>query len=199
MFFKEFSNDRRAQLHTLEGVAAATIMLLVIVYAIDATSMTPLTSSTANVHVETELRTMGQDILKTMDYAEPGYSSKLKYDILNWNGKEYIWDGTMYLEKGNATPMNNLTSNLTEILNSTLGSNGIAHNVELTFLSENGTSFYPLTRMIYNGDPSNNAVIVSRKIVLQNSDNPSSGVVPDADMLSSFYNIVDVKLILWRM
>ncbi|MDP2767503.1 MAG: hypothetical protein Q8O41_08655, partial [Candidatus Methanoperedens sp.] len=182
--------DDKAQLHTLEGVAAATIMLLVIVYAIDATSMTPLTSSTANVHVETELQALGQDILSALDYAEPGYNSKLKNDILGWNGSEYIWSGSNYTKKGGTT---NLTNNLTIILNATLVTQGIAHNVELTFLADNGTSFSS-QKMIYNGDPSNNAVIVSRKIVLQNSDNPANDPIKDIDPSTNLYNIVDVKL-----
>ncbi|MCZ7404739.1 MAG: hypothetical protein O8C67_07390 [Candidatus Methanoperedens sp.] len=188
--------DDKAKMHTLEGVAAA----LVIVYAIDATSMTPLTSSTANVHVETELQVLGQDILGALDYAEPGYNSMLKNDVLGWNGKEYTWNGTKYMEKGNASyPQNNLTNNLTNILNATLITQGIAHNVELTFLVNNGTS-YSTQRIIYNGDPSENAVIVSRKIVLQNSDTINSvNPIKDIDPSTNLYNIVDVKLILWRM
>jgi len=189
--------DDKAQIHTLEGVAAATIMLLVIVYAIDATSMTPLTSSTANVHVETELQVLGQDILGALDYAEPGYNSNLKNDVLEWNGKEYIWNGMKYMEKGNASyPQNNLTNNLTNILTSTLITQGIAHSVEITYLKNNGNSLFTL-RMIYNGNPSDNAVIVSRKIVLHDSDKPI--IFPDIDPSTDLYNIVDVKLILWRM
>ncbi|HEX7627604.1 MAG TPA: hypothetical protein VF354_01610 [Candidatus Methanoperedens sp.] len=193
--------DEKGQMHTLEGVAAATIMLLVIVYAIDATSMTPLTSSTANVHVETELQVLGQDILGALDYAEPGYNSKLKNDVLAWNGKEYTWDGTNYMEKGNASySQNNLPNNLAKNLKSTLIVQGIAHSVELTYLTNNGTSLLT-QRMIYNGDPSENAVIVSRKITLHNSDNRNvnNTVLTDIDPLTDLYNIVDVKLILWRM
>ena len=193
--------DEKGQMHTLEGVAAATIMLLVIVYAIDATSMTPLTSSTANVHVETELQVIGQDILGALDYAEPGYNSKLKNDVLVWSGREYIWDGTNYMERGNASySQNNLTNNLTKILKSTLVVQGIAHSVELTYLAKNGTSLLT-QKMIYNGNPSDNAVIVSRKIVLHNSDNsynPGNILLTDIDP-SDLYNVVDVKLILWRM
>ena len=189
--------DNKAQMHTLEGVAAATIMLLVIVYSIDATSMTPLTSSTANVHVETELQVLGQDILGSLDYAEPGYNSNLKNDVLGWNGKEYIWNGSKYMEKGNASyPQTNLTNNLTNYLNSTLITQGIAHSVELTYLTNNGASLFT-QRMIYNGNPSDNAVIVSRKIVLHNSDNPN--IFTDIDPSTDLYNVVDVKLILWRM
>ncbi|MFZ3168989.1 MAG: hypothetical protein WA130_15355 [Candidatus Methanoperedens sp.] len=193
--------DEKGQMHTLEGVAAATIMLLVIVYAIDATSMTPLTSSTANVHVETELQVLGQDILGALDYAEPGFNSKLKNDVLEWNGKQYIWNGTKYLEKGIASdPQKNLTNNLTNNLYYTLTKQGVAHSVELTFLTNNGTSLLT-QKMIYNGNPSDNAMIVSRKIVLHNSDNTNNNnlLLTDIDPSTDLYNIVDVKLILWRM
>lgn len=190
--------DEKAQLHTLEGVTASVIILLVIIYAIDATSLTPLTSSTANVHVEAELHALGQDILNSLDYAEPGYNSKLKDDIATWNGSEYVWNGTDYKEKGNATGQNNLTNNLTEVLSDTLVRRGITHDVELTFLADNGTSYS--LKMIYNGDPSNNAVIVSRKIVLHDGDIKSEGnPIMDIDPSTNLYNIVDVKLILWRM
>jgi len=192
--------DEKAQMHTLEGVAAATIMLLVIVYAIDATSMTPLTSSTANVHVETELQVLGQDILNSLDYSEPGYSSKLKNDIMNWTGSEYIWNGSTYCNKGDATCADRLNNNLTTILSATLIKQGIAHNVEIAFLTNNGTSFSS-QRMIYNGDPSDNAVIVSRKIVLDSSsfNPPANNPIEDIDSSTNLYNIVDVKLTLWRM
>ncbi len=191
--------DEKAQLHTLESVAAATIMLLVIIYAIDATSMTPLTSSTSNVHVEAELRTLGQDILNTMDYAELGYNSNLKNDIITWDGREYIWSGSSYLMRDNSAF--NLSNNLSVTLNKTLIKQGIAHNVELTYL-ENSTLLPNYRNMIYNGDPSTSAVIVSRKIVLQDPEAPPNSNNPiykkDIDPSTGLYNIVEVKLILWR-
>lgn len=200
--------DDKAQLHTLEGVAAATIILLVIIYAIDATSLTPLTSTSSNMHIEKELELMGQDILNTLDYSEPGYGSKLRDDISNWTGNKYTWNGSAYINlNDNNFSLNN---NLTSIFIQTFHKRGIAHNVELTFI-DNG-SFLPLTRtLIYNGDPSNNAVIVSRKIVLQNrgSKNDDRGkdevsistenIIKDIDPSTNFYNIVDVKIVLWRM
>ncbi|SNQ61657.1 DUF7288 family protein [Candidatus Methanoperedens nitratireducens] len=191
--------DEKAQLHTLEGVAAATILLLVIIYAIDATSMTPLTSSTSNVHVEAELRALGQDILNTMDYAEPGYNSNLKNDIITWDGNEYIWSGSDYLMKDN--PAVNLSNNLSVTLSNTLIKQGIAHNVELTYL-ENSTLLPNNRNMIYNGDPSTSAVIVSRKIVLQDAEAPINPNNPiygkDIDPSTGLFNIVEVKLIIWR-
>ena len=190
--------DEKGQLHTLEGVAASTLILLVIIYAIDATSMTPLTSSTSNVHIETELLMLGQDILNNLDYAEPGYNSNLTNDILNWDGRTYVLsDGKNYTEWGNIS--HRLSNNITDILYLTLVQKGIAHKLELTYLGKNGTSFYSET-MIDNGNPSDNAIIVSRKIVLQNSVTiASENPINDIDRSSNLYNIVLVKLYLWRM
>ncbi|MBU4139532.1 MAG: hypothetical protein KJ729_06295 [Euryarchaeota archaeon] len=195
--------DDKAQLHTLEGVAAASIMLIVIIYAIDATSMTPLTASTSNVHVEAELQSMGRDIFNILDYAEPGYRSKLKSDIVawTWNPKEYIWSGSNYTEKGTTNVTGNLT-NITELFNATLIRQGTAHNLDFIFLyPDPDNKTYPVKiKVIFNGDPSNNAVIVSRKIVLQDSDNVNTdSTIKDIDPSSNFYNIVDIKLTLWRM
>ncbi|MCZ7402959.1 MAG: hypothetical protein O8C61_12120 [Candidatus Methanoperedens sp.] len=184
--------DEKAQLYTLEGVAAAMLMLLVIVYAIDATSMTPLTSSTSNVHVESELQALGQDILNMMDYAEPGYNSNLKNDIITWDGSEYIWNGSSYVG-GSGT----LSNNLSAMLNATLIRQGIAHNVEIIYLDD--VTLTPSSmNLIYNGDPSYSAVVVSRKIVLQDTDSPSNFNIKDIDPSTSLFNIVEVKLVLWR-
>lgn len=194
--------DDKAQLHTLEGVAAATLILLVIIYAIDATSMTPLTSSTASVHMESELRSLGRGILDTLDYAEPGYNSKLKNDISGWNGTQYIWNGGKYVNS--ADSQDNLTNNMTVVLRSVLVNDSIAHNVELTYLTILDNVTIPVDlNMIYNGEPSDNAVIVSRKLVLHDGDinvtadpdNPIS----DIDTSTALWNIVDVKIILWRL
>ncbi len=195
--------DEKAQLHTLEGVAAATLILLVIIYAIDATSITPLTSSTSNAHVESELMTLGQDILNTLDYKEPGYNSQLKSDILNWTGGQYIWTGNDYKENDGSANLNStLNSSLAQNLKTTLISQGIAHRVEVVFLlkQNNITLTSAPETMIDAGIPSDNAVVVSRKIVLQNTDNPlNNSKIQDIDTTSNLYNIVDIRLFLWRI
>lgn len=195
--------DDKAQLHTLEGVAASTLILLVIIYAIDATSITPLTSSTSSLLIESELALLGEDILNTLDYTEPGEKSKLKMDIVNWDGYQYQWNGSKYMLDGNATGQNYLSNNLTKILNTTLISKGIAHRVEITYLMSGNnitTPSQPIT-MIYAGVPSDNAVIVSRKIVLNDLDMVdaySTNPFKDIDFYTDLWNIVDIKLVLWR-
>lgn len=196
--------DDKAQLHTLEGVAAATLILLVVIYAIDATSMTPLTSSTASVHMESELRSLGTGILNTLDYSEPGYDSKLKNDISGWNGSTYIWNGNKYVESTESLDI--LTNDMTDVLRDVLVNKSIAHNVELTYLIIADNVIIPAElKIIYNGEPSDNAVIVSRKLVLHDGDtdwtvtpdNPISRI--DIDTSTNLWNIVDVKIILWRL
>lgn len=194
--------DDKAQLHTLEGVAASALMLIVIIYAIDATSLTPLSSSTTNVHVESELVTQGQDILNTLDYAEPGDLSDLKKNVINWDGKQYQWNGTKYVEDGNET--NIFSNNLTSTLTTTLINRGIAHELDVSYLITvyNNTYVSEPETIVYAGVPSDNAVIVSKKIVLQNGDIPyvtSSNPIKDIDDVSNnMWNIIDVKLVLWR-
>ncbi len=48
-------NDSFGQIHTLEAVTATMIMVSVIVFTVQATSLTPLTSSTANAHSQLPL------------------------------------------------------------------------------------------------------------------------------------------------
>ncbi len=197
--------DEKAQLHTLEGVAASILLLGVIIYAIDATSMTPLTSSTSNAHVESELAALGQDILNTLDYAEPGYNSKLKYDILNWDGREYLWNGTKYIENTDVIYSQEiLSNNLTEVLKSSLIRRGIAHKVELRYIKQKDNTTVPTEpfEWISAGVPSHNAVVVSKKIILQLSDTTGLDLgeysIEPISSNTELFNIIEIKLVLWR-
>ena len=121
---------------------------------------------------------------------------------MNWTGQDYIWNGTLYLENGNISSSGNLTNNLTRLLKDTLVNRGIAHKVEVVYLitSDNITIPSPSNNLIYGGTPSYNAVIVSRKIFLHNSDNLSAGnPIGDIDPSTNLRNIVEIKLVMWRM
>jgi hypothetical protein len=194
-------NDLSAQMHTLEAVIAATIMVMVIVFAVQATSLTPLTSSTANAHIEAQLQTIGQDMLSALDYSAHGQTSSLKNDILNWNGEEYVWNGTLYRSRSSNETLAN--SSIADMMVYVAVERGIAHNVEFTYLRDTGTT--STLPYIYNGEPSNNAIIISRKVVLSDTDIKDPAVfvanttIQDMDDATDFYNIVNVKLSLWRM
>ncbi|MDP2216237.1 MAG: hypothetical protein Q8J68_02980 [Methanolobus sp.] len=191
-----------AQLHTLEALMALLLVIGVIIYTVQATSLTPLTSSTANAHIESQLQILGQDMLSTLDYAEYGQDSPLKTDILSWNGKYYTWDSNQYRSTSGDNLSNSSTAN---ILKSVAIGRGIAHNVEFAWIEEGGTM--RTMPYIYNGEPSDNAVVITKRVLLSDSDFPdkdptsfrkSSGIL-DADQSTDFYNLIDVKLTLWRM
>lgn len=194
--------EDRAQMHTLEAIMSSLIMVAIIVYTVQATSLTPLTSSTANAHIEAQLQTMGQDMLNALSYSPYGQDSDLKTDILNWDGEQYVWNGTVY--KTVRTPTHELQdSSLAETLEFIAVKRGIAHNVHFGWVNEEGVSVS--RRYIYNGDPSNNAVVISKRVQLSDADvgNKTSFEsrtgIPDAGNGTDFYNIVNVKMTLWRM
>ncbi|WP_230375373.1 hypothetical protein [Methanolobus vulcani] len=186
-------------MHTLEALIVVIIITGVIIFTVQATSLTPLTSSTANAHIEAQLQTIGQDILTVLDHTSQGQNSSLKEDILNWNREEYTWNSTAYCSEQN----NTLNSNTAEILGSVIVPKGIAHNVEFTYISDS-ESVVTLA-YIYSGEPSDNAVTISRRVLLSNSDMSDSSVfqsttgIQDADTSTDFYNLIDVKMTLWRM
>jgi hypothetical protein len=191
-----------AQMHTLEAIIAAMIMVGIIIFAVQATSLTPLTSSTANAHIEAQLQSMGQDMLNTLSYSSYGEDSQLKEDIENWDGNEYVWNGSAYqiFDSENETLQN---SSLADVLLMVAVPRGIAHNVHFGWVDENG--ILRDRRYIYNGEPSDNAVIISKKILLSDNDVGNTSTfyantsIPDADSVTDFYNIVDVRMTLWRM
>jgi len=208
------SHGDDAQMHTLEGFGAAILLFLVLIFAVQATSITPLTSSAANQHVEAQLQFYGQDILAAMDYKESASDmTTLKRAIVTWNGTAHNWNGSAYVMNGNTNyRMDNL---FTRTLSAILIPRSIAHNVEIGYLDSstwNSTPRYMLKQcastgtggMLCSGIPSDNAVIVSRALVLHDQDVNTSLFysntgIGDLDNSSGFYNVVDVRLILWRM
>ncbi|WP_445474697.1 DUF7288 family protein [Methanococcoides methylutens] len=192
--------DQDAQMHTLEAIMAATIMVAILIFAVQATALTPLTSSTANAHIESQMYVIGQDMLTALDHAPYDQNSDLKEAIIEWNGEMYVWNGTHYQSDYNKS--NSLDGSVVDMLEFVAVKNGIAHNIEFMYNDEDSTN---TEAYIFSGQPSDNAVIVSRKVLLSNSDIVNSTSyeattdIPDIDTTTALYNIVDVKLTLWRM
>ena len=182
-------DDSNAQLYTLEGFATAIIIIGVVIFIVKAAPLTPLTSSYLHQSVEEQIGTWGNDLLTVIDYVpEDRLNSQLKQSIIDWEGQEF--DGQAHIKP----PSVNLTaSSLKEVF----GNSGIAYDLELSFSTPSGIS-KPIP-MLWNGKPSDNAVIVNRKVILHDEDmrlNPTS-IIPDMDTSTQFYNIVDVRLTLW--
>lgn len=203
---RKFRRSDIGQMHTIEGLMAAIIMMLVLVLVVKGTAITPLTSSSTNEHVQVELADMGSDLLTSLDYnvANPAGASPLKYSILGWNGDQFVWNSTCFKDiNNNIIILDESTNSLAHALNFTFNRYGIAYDVEVIYLDDNGTAV--VKKMIWNGDPSDNSVTVSKIIALHNSDSTTAPNffintgIPDLDNSTDFYNLLNVRLTLWRM
>ena len=60
-----FKTDESGQAHVIESIAAGILIITVVIFAIQATAITPLTVSTSNQHIETQQQRMADGILET--------------------------------------------------------------------------------------------------------------------------------------
>ncbi len=203
------------QLQTIEAITAAIILISVLVLVVQATSVTPLTASFTNQHIKLELQNMGTDILTTLDETpsanngDPGTASMLKKSVKDWiniyHCDWFAWgdDASKYTSlRDPADPK--LETPLGDYLSYLLKYYGIAYNVEVRYsYIEAGKVNVKNAKMIWNGDPSDNSVTVSRFVVLHDQrdapDIVDTSVIPDISPTTTLYNVVEVKLTLWVM
>lgn len=189
------SADVRAQTFTFEAAMALMIIALVILFIISAIPLTPLTSSAANVQVENILESYASDILNVMCYKSDVESfSPMKSALLYWDGEPMY--GGVY-DYPYSAPLKNF-------LQQTLEKEGIAYNIEIGYFTViNGTKTFRTATFVWNGYPSDNSVTVSKIIPLYDSDPANQGIKTltfDIDgNATNLYNIIEVRLTLWRM
>ena len=182
--------NENAQLYTVEGIASAMLLVLVVIFVVKAAPMTPNTSSAAHQYLAAQLETQGQDLLIILDYTPEGsLNSPLKQSILDWTGVQFEGQNEVRIPS-----VNYIAGMLKEVM----GDAGIAYNLELSFDTPTGVATYG---MLWNGKPSDNAVTVSRKIILHDDEGvKATDKIPDMDSNTTrFYNIIDVRMTLWRM
>ena len=201
-------DTNRGQAHTVEAFIAALLLISGLLFAMQATAVTPLSASTSNQHIENQQRSMAHDLLSTA--AEDG---TLKEGILYWNAsggefKETPDGASFYQNAGSQTAF-------LDSLNRTLAERRIAYNVRLRVHNTTGEPSVRTQTMVQMGQPSDNAVTASRTVTIYESDRLSvdggqtlaeieedSGSVfyaPNADSDSQLYNRVEVRITTWRM
>jgi hypothetical protein len=199
--------DDRGQMQTIEGITAAFITIFVLVVVVQSTSITPLSSSFTNQHIKLELKNIGNDILSTLDQTrvvnttDPGVPSRLKQSVIDWGVFEgynmFSWNNTSYVCINNEN-VTRLDTPLSGALEYALINSGIAFNVEVRYPDDSG--YLRTTKMIWNGDPSENSVTVTRFVTLYDGDgldNPN--ILPDLSPGTDLHNIAEVRLTLWVM
>lgn len=185
----------RGQMFTFEAAMSVLMLVLVMVFIVMAIPLTPLTSSAANVMVENQLERYGADILNVMCHKKPGEEySPMKAALLYWDGT--TMHGGVHDYYGSAR--------LQSFVNQTLDKEGIAYNVEANYFKKNnGTKVVHSRYFVWNGYPSDNAVTVSKTVPLYDSDYGQQGIKTltynvDGNT-TNLYNLIEVRLVLWRM
>lgn len=197
-------NESRGQAHTLEGIAAAILIVSSVVFALQVTAVTPLTASTASQHIENQQRGAGNGLLATADA-----SGALRESVLYWNDTRAAFYGTeaegFYVEGAPPTRFG-------EMLEDTFDDAGLAFNVNVHYLTSAGDE--RSRRMVYLGNPSDHAVTVGRTITLYDDDvlldedgtetattlaETDRFFAPNVDESSHVYNVVRVEVTVWRM
>ena len=191
----------RAQAHTVEAFAAAVLIVGGLIFATQATAVTPLSASTSNQHIENQQQASIEGLLATS--AENG---DLAEAVLYWNTTNETFDGAPESGVYTQGPPNEFG----EALNTLLSDRRIAFNVVVRYPeSGGGTDTEPMVRM---GQPSNNAVSATRSIGLYNgsqlsvdSNDPTLGdlddgefYAPDIETDSRLYTVVEVEVTAWR-
>ena len=229
------SSDR-GQGYTLEGVTAAFLVLSGLVFALQATAVTPLSASTSNQFIEAQQTGAARGVLATASENPPGdRDSPLKRAVLFWGeedgdgNREFhctptraYFTSRVNISKcaispgdpnADAFPPNEFGA----ILNRSFGP-GVATNVVLTY--QTGSDTTDVQRMVYQGEPSDNAIRVTTTVAIYDtdqtydSDETRSGVdvgsgaadfyAPDAYNPTGpadppLHNVVRVEVTVWRI
>ncbi|WP_136715713.1 DUF7288 family protein [Halorientalis salina] len=192
----------RGQVHTLEAIVGALLLLTSVVFALQMTAVTPLSASTSSQHIENQQQASAEGVL-----ASAVESGALRRAVLFWNETDGSFNGTTSEEfyTVNAPP-----NEFGEKLERQFGERGIAYNVRIYYRTASGNVAEQL--MVHQGEPSDNAVMSARTVVitddarLYNETGARSGTsVRDSYMSndvttdSPVYNVVRVEVIVWRI
>lgn len=193
----------RGQAHTLEAFAAALLLVSGLIFALQATAVTPLSASTSNQHIQNQQQLIASDIL-----AASAENNTLQEALLEWNTSESAFvnsDRVGYFTQSG--PPNAFGKQL----NTTFRDERIAFNVLIYF--QDGDGGYQAQKLVFMGSPSDNAVVASRTVTVFNdtrltgpqtvelSDTVEEDefYAPDAHLGRQLYNIMEVRIIVWRM
>lgn len=193
----------RGQAFTLESLAASLLLFAGVVFALQATVVTPQSASTAGEHVENQNTGLAAG---TLDSAAA--NGTLRPTLLSWNGSGERFYGSpandSFVDGGPPTAFG-------RTLDRTLGNRSVVFNVNLRYVAANGS--VRSKPLVHLGTPSDDAVRAARSVTLFDDDvlvdaagrptnttlaSSTTFYAPDAAPSSPVYNVVRVEVVAWR-
>lgn len=202
-------------MNTLEAFVAALLIVGALLFASQATAVTPLSASTSNQHIENQQEVMANDFLALV--AEDGV---LKDSVLYWDGNNSAADPASFRDTDPDrlmyTSFGDMGGNpLQAYLNASFADadneSVYAMNIDLLAIHADGSR--DSVRLLEMGTPSDNAVSASRVITLFEEDliteDGEDLALADAEEdqfwtdndpeSDTVYAVVEVRLTIWRM
>ena len=201
--FVEHLPDDRGQAHTLEAFTAALLLVTGLIFATQATAVTPLSASTSNQHVENQAAIAAGDLLATAEASGDLRAALLYYDE----------DGFVNAsDDGEYTGVPPESHPLHGPLNEAFGDRQIAFDIDV-YYPEDGGNETGDTEMVNMGSPSDNAATASLRVTLYGDDRfgenggrtlaengRDSYFAPPVDGDGEIlYTVVEVRITAWQM
>ncbi|MFD1512235.1 DUF7288 family protein [Halomarina rubra] len=182
----------RGQAHTLEAVMAGVLLLGSLVFALQVTAVTPLSASTSSQHIENQQAATAEGVLaaslddgslkRGLLYCNPGAEGVQEPRFLESGSRQFYTD-VPETDKG--------PTGFGKKLEAAFGSQSVAYNVELVY--DDGSGFVR-RKMVYQGNPSDNAVTVARTVTLLDTDSYSESTDGDGELEVSDKTLRDIEI-----
>lgn len=204
----------RGQAFTLEGLAAALILLGALLFAIQSLVVTPTSGGGVDQSTRTDLRQQADDILLMTARADDNDLSTL---VRNWSQSQRTFDGAANSRIGYGEKQP--PGAFGEMLNETFAQRSHHFNVYVTYRPRNVSTGTERVPMVYRGEPSENAVSAGYTVTLYdnqtltarnvsqnvelwqydtNATNNRDGYYPIPDAIDGpIYNLVEVRVVVW--
>lgn len=173
--------DDRGQIYTIEGLAAALILIGVLYFIFQSISVvTPQTEMSADM----KLGQTTSDTLICVDRLNETYSSDLKVAIAGWNGHAADYGHAAGAGEAGIAALDGEIAGMM--------SNDTGYRVDIAYYDGDDEQVIPL---IVHGVPGDNSVVATRLVTLNDNDNVSAywkGV-------GCFPQLIQVRLTSWYL
>lgn len=206
--------DDRGQAFSLEGIVAATVVLLALLYALQSVLLTPITVGSVDESTQSRIRAEANDILRvTAD--QP--TEDLDYFVRYWSPVNRTFAGAVSPELGYG--MAGPPGHFGAMLEASFAQQGRNYNVIVHYRTKDDPTTDATVRMVYQGKPSDSAVVATRTVTLFDdmrltgparttaeiggmdtnaTDNDDSYFyAPDAYPDAVVYNVLEVRIVVW--